>query len=253
MSPTNPIFCALDTTEVDHARSLARSLAGAVGGMKLGLEFFAANGPEGVRAVAAGAGRVFLDLKLHDIPNTVAGAVRAVTPLAPAFLTLHCAGGAAMLRAARDAAAAAGSAPRTRLLGVTVLTSLDEDDLAATGQKSPVADQVLRLAVLAQASGLDGVVCSPQEVGMLRRECGPGFLLVVPGIRPAGSTAGDQKRIMAPREALAAGADYLVIGRPITAAPDPAAAAQALLGEALSGEDLPGDEVSAARTEERRA
>lgn len=220
----NPILCAIDTPELDRAEALIAALAGAVGGVKLGLEFFTAHGPEGVRR-AGGAARVFLDLKLHDIPNTVAGAVRAALPLAPLFLTLHSAGGPAMLRAAVEARGTG----RTKLLGVTVLTSLDDGDLAAVGQAAPVAAQVRRLALLAQASGLDGVICSPQEVAMLREACGKDFLLVVPGIRPSGAAIGDQKRVQTPRDALAAGADYLVIGRPITEAPDPAAAARAII------------------------
>ena len=223
----NPILCAIDTPEMSRAGALIAATAGAVGGVKLGLEFFAAHGPEGVRKAAGAHANLFLDLKLHDIPNTVAGAVRAALELDPAFLSLHTAGGAAMMRAAAEARADR----RTKLLGVTVLTSLDDSDLAAVGQSGPVADQVRRLALLAQASGLDGVVCSPHEVALLRASCGPSFVLVVPGIRPAGASVGDQKRIQTPRDAIAAGADYLVIGRPITEAPDPAAAARAILGE----------------------
>lgn len=222
----NPILCAIDTPDRARAQRLVSALAGSVGGVKLGLEFFSANGPEGVREAARGID-LFLDLKLHDIPNTVAGAVKAALALDPLLLTIHCAGGPAMLRAAVEAR----GARRTKLLGVTVLTSLDDGDLVATGQGGPVAEQVRRLAVLAKESGLDGVVCSPQEVAMLRQACGPGFLLVVPGIRPAGSTASDQKRIQTPRAAIEAGADYLVIGRPITEASDPAAAARAILAE----------------------
>jgi orotidine-5'-phosphate decarboxylase len=232
MTRENPIFCAIDTPDRQAARTLATALGTAVGGIKLGLEFFIANGPAAVREVAAGA-PLFLDLKLHDIPNTVAGAVRSAAALQPALLTIHCAGGMAMMRAAaaaRDAAAAPAGRP-LRLLGVTVLTSLDDDDLAATGQRGPAAEQALRLALLARDGGLDGVVCSPHEVAALRAACGPGFLLVVPGIRPAGAAAIDQKRVMSPGEALAAGADRLVIGRPITGAPDPAAAARAILRE----------------------
>ncbi len=223
----NPILCAIDTAELERARRLAVALSGVVGGIKLGLEFFVAHGPEGVRAVAGEDAPLFLDLKLHDIPNTVAGAVNAALALEPMLLTLHCAGGAAMMRAA----VTARGHRRTKLLGVTVLTSLDNDDLAATGQTGPTEAQVRRLALLAQAEALDGVVCSPQEVAMLRQACGKDFLLVVPGIRPAGTTVGDQKRVQTPRAAIEAGADYLVIGRPITAAPDPAAAARAILAE----------------------
>jgi orotidine-5'-phosphate decarboxylase len=223
----NPILCAIDTPDLARAQTLIAATASAVGGVKLGLEFFAAHGPAGVRQAAAAQKNLFLDLKLHDIPNTVAGAVKAGLPLDPLLLTLHCAGGAAMMRAAVEARGGA----RTKLLGVTVLTSLDDSDLAATGQTGPAAAQVRRLALLAQASGLDGVVCSPQEVAMLRAACGQDFLLVVPGIRPAGAAVGDQKRVQTPRDAIAAGADYLVIGRPITEAPDPQAAARAILAE----------------------
>ena len=225
----NPILAAIDQPDLAAARRLAASLAGAVGGIKLGLEFFAANGPDAARETAFGA-NLFLDLKLHDIPNTVAGAVRAVAPLAPLLLTIHAAGGPAMMRAAADAASAAASGRRRmKLVGVTVLTSLDEDDIAKVGQRGPVADQVKRLALLARDSGLDGVVCSPHEVAMLRAACGKDFILVVPGIRPAGAATGDQKRVMTPHDAIVAGADYLVIGRPITAAPDPAEAARAIM------------------------
>ncbi len=223
----NPILCAIDTPDLARARALVATLAGTVAGVKLGLEFFAAHGPEGVLQVVGAQANAFLDLKLHDIPNTVAGAVRAALALDPLFLTLHCAGGPAMLRAAVDSR----GARRTKLLGVTVLTSLDDKDLAATGQTGPVEGQVRRLALLAKAAGLDGVVCSSQEVAMLREACGAGFLLVVPGIRPAGAALGDQKRVQTPRAAIEAGADYLVIGRPITEASDPAAAARAILSE----------------------
>jgi orotidine-5'-phosphate decarboxylase len=234
MSIRNPILCAIDTPDPAAARGLADAVGPVVGGIKLGLEFFTANGREAVRRVA-GTAPLFLDLKLHDIPNTVEGAVRAVAPLEPMLLTLHCAGGAAMMTAAARAAAAAagaGSLRRMKIIGVTVLTSLNDADLASVGQIGPALDQVRRLAALARQSGLDGVVCSPHEVAALRRDCGPDFLLVVPGIRPANATRqDDQKRVMTPRQALAAGADYLVIGRPITASPDAAAACRAILAE----------------------
>jgi orotidine-5'-phosphate decarboxylase len=223
------IFVAIDTPALGAAAALGRALAGRVEGLKLGLEFFVAEGPAGVRSIAGLGLPIFLDLKLHDIPNTVAGAVRSAAALGPALLTLHAAGGPAMLRAARDAAAEGPAPPR--LIAVTVLTSLDEGDLAATGQRGPALDQVRRLAGLAQQAGLAGVVCSPREIAPLRADCGAGFLLVVPGIRPAGSAAGDQKRVMTPGEAAAAGASALVIGRPITAAADPQAAAAAIRAE----------------------
>ncbi|HUH85963.1 MAG TPA: orotidine-5'-phosphate decarboxylase [Stellaceae bacterium] len=224
----NPIFCAIDTAELPAARKIIAALRGAVN-LKLGLEFFVANGPQALREVA-GKTPLFLDLKLHDIPNTVAGAVRAAASLRPMLLTIHAAGGPAMMRAAADAAKeAARGQPRMKLLGVTVLTSLDDDDLERVGQRGPAAEQALRLALLARDNGLDGVVCSPLEVAALRQRCGKDFLLVVPGIRVMGGAIGDQKRVMGPKDAIAAGADYLVIGRPITGAPDPAAAARAML------------------------
>jgi orotidine-5'-phosphate decarboxylase len=233
MSERNPILCAIDTPDAVAARRLAAAIGPFVGGIKLGLEFFTANGRDAVRLVA-GAAPLFLDLKLHDIPNTVAGAVRAAAPLEPALLTVHCAGGAAMMKAAAEAAdsASGGGLRRMKLVGVTVLTSLNDADLLSVGQNGPTLDQVRRLAALAMQAGLDGVVCSPREVAALRRDCGRAFLLVVPGIRPANAVRqDDQKRVMTPREALDAGADYLVIGRPITAAPDAASACRAILTE----------------------
>lgn len=216
------LIVALDTQDPHQAAGWAGAVAPHCGMFKLGLEFFLANGPAGVRAIA---GRpVFLDLKLHDIPNTVAGAVRSVLPLAPRMLTVHAAGGAAMVAAAREAAETAGTA-RPMILAVTVLTSLAAPDLAATGIPDAPAAQVLRLARLALSAGADGLVCSPLEVAMLRDALGTGPTLVVPGIRPAGSPAGDQARTLTPAEAIAAGADWIVVGRPITAASDPATAA----------------------------
>jgi orotidine-5'-phosphate decarboxylase len=219
------LIVALDTADLGRAVAWAAATAPHVALFKLGLEFFLAHGAAGVRALA---GRpIFLDLKLHDIPNTVAGGVRAVLPLAPRMLTVHAAGGTAMIAAARQASEAAGAA-RPMILAVTVLTSLDAMALAATGVTSSPADQVLRLARLALAAGADGLVCSPREVAMLRRELGPQARLVVPGIRPDGSPAADQARIMTPPDAVAAGADWIVVGRPITEAADPAAVAAAI-------------------------
>lgn len=221
----NPIFCALDTTDIAKAETLARQIKPHIGGLKLGLEFFMANGASGYKRLADLGLPIFLDVKLHDIPNTVAGAVDALLPLAPTFMTIHTSGGAAMMTAAANAAAKAGG-NRPRLLGVTVLTSLDDKDLAAVGQTPPAAAQVLRLAKLAKESGLDGVICSPAEVAALRQACGPNFILMVPGIRPEGTATNDQKRVMTPREARQAGATHLVIGRPITEAGNPAEAAK---------------------------
>ena len=233
MGPANPLLCAIDAADLGRARSLASALTSVAGGIKLGLEFFAAHGPAGIHEIVGADTALFLDLKLHDIPNTVAGAVREAAALEPLLLTLHVAGGPAMMEAARNAAdrVASQGKRRLRLLGVTVLTSLDDGDLAAVGQQGPVGEQVQRLALLARDNGLDGVVCPPLEVAVLRELCGPDFLLVVPGIRPAGAASGDQKRVMGPRAAIQAGADYLVVGRPITEAPHPAAAAQAILDE----------------------
>ena len=218
----NPIFVALDTPDLARARSIADAVRAHVGGVKLGLEFFAANGPAGVRAMADGGLPVFLDLKLHDIPNTVAKAVESLAPLAPAVLTVHASGGQAMLEAARRAAPAA-----TKVVAVTMLTSLDAADLAATGVAGSAADHVLRLARLAREAGLDGIVCSGAEVGAARAAWPEGYF-VVPGVRPADGEVGDQKRVVTPRQALDDGASMLVIGRPITQAADPGAAAAAI-------------------------
>lgn len=240
---SNPIYCAIDTVDLPLAAKLIRSIAEgpvpAVGGIKLGLEFFLAHGAPGVRYAfptpvrATGVG-FFLDLKLHDIPNTVAGGIRAVVDLEPTYITIHTAGGATMMKAAAEAAAAESARlgiARPKLLGVTVLTSLDKSDLEATGVNADPSDQVLRLAALARASGLDGVICSPLEIAALRRDCGDDFVLMVPGIRPAGSAADDQKRSMTPHQAISLGATNLVVGRPIYKAADPRAAAEAIARE----------------------
>lgn len=218
----NPVFVALDTSDLATAEALARVVAPYVGGLKLGLQFFMANGPEGVRRMAGLGLPVFLDVKLHDIPNTVAGALKSLSGLDLAVVNVHAGGGTDMLRAARDACA-----PATKLIAVTVLTSLDDADLRAMGVDDGAATQVARLADLSRSAGLDGVVCSPHEVAALKTAWPSGYF-VVPGIRPGGGAADDQKRTLTPREALAAGASMLVIGRPITGAPDPAAAARAI-------------------------
>jgi orotidine-5'-phosphate decarboxylase len=223
------IFCALDRPDLDGALALGRSLADVVDGFKLGLEFVTANGPDGVRRIGELGLPVFLDLKFHDIPNTVAGAVEASRALGVAMLTLHVSGGPDMLRSAVETARA--REPCLRLIGVTVLTSLKDADLAALGISERVGAHVARLAALAWDSGLDGVVCAPHEVALLRSSLPPEFKLVVPGIRPPGSVAGDQKRTQTPADAAAAGADVLVIGRPITEAPDPRASARAIHAE----------------------
>jgi orotidine-5'-phosphate decarboxylase len=230
MLPENPIFVALDTPDLDQAAAWAEAVRPCVGGVKLGLEFFNSNGPDGVKRIVDLGLPVFLDLKFHDIPNTVAGAVRAVAGLGAAIVNVHASGGSAMLRAAAEAAAAHG-ADRPLVIAVTVLTSLDEQDLADVGQMGPAAAQVERLARLTQSCGLDGVVCSPAEIATLRAACGDDFNLIVPGIRPTWASTGDQKRIMTPREACDLGATILVIGRPITGADDPAAAAARIMEE----------------------
>src|SRR3954463_291734 len=242
-SRSNPVYCAVDTIDLSQAAKLIRTVEGgaqpAVGGIKLGLEFFLAHGAPGVRYAfpapirATGVG-FFLDLKLHDIPNTVAGGIRAVVELEPTFITIHTVGGPAMMKAAAETAAAEAKrlgVARPRLLGVTVLTSLDKSDLEATGVSSEPGAQAVRLAALARQSGLDGVICSPHEIAALREACGKDFVLMVPGIRPAGSASGDQKRVMTPAQAMTLGANHLVIGRPITEAADPDAAAQAIARE----------------------
>lgn len=223
----SPIFCALDLPSPDQALALARAVRPHVGGFKLGLEYFCANGPQGVAVIKKLGLPIFLDLKLHDIPETVARAVRAVAGLGASYLTLHAQGGPAMLEAAASAALEFG-AQRPRLLAVTVLTSLDAPDLMEIGVRDALEQQVARLARLAARRGADGIVCSPREIAAVRQAIGPDRLIVTPGIRPAGADKGDQKRIMSPREALAGGADILVIGRPITAAEDPVAAARAI-------------------------
>jgi orotidine-5'-phosphate decarboxylase len=219
---TSPVFVAIDTPDPDRAKAIAARVRTHVGGLKLGLEYFSANGAAGVREMAEFGLPIFLDLKLHDIPNTVAKAVQALNPLDLAILTIHAAGGRAMME---DAKAAASSG--TRVIGVTVLTSLDEEDLAATGIAGAPSAQVARLAALAREAGLDGVVCSGAEVAALKKAWPDGYF-VVPGVRPAGGAAGDQKRVVTPRKAMDAGASILVVGRPITLAEDPDAAARAI-------------------------
>lgn len=222
-----PVLVAIDTPSLERAVALADTLRGTGVGYKIGLEFYSAHGLAGVSRVV-GEDPFFLDLKFHDIPNTVAGAVRSVAPSGPAIVNVHAAGGAAMMRAAAEAAmvaATSNSRPRPLVIAVTVLTSMDESDLEAVGQRPPVDEQVVRLAKLAQSCGLDGVVCSARELPAIRSACGPDFLTIVPGIRPAGADTGDQKRVVTPQQAMADGANFLVIGRPITQAADPRAAA----------------------------
>ena len=218
----SPIFVAIDTPDPERAKAIATRVRNHVGGIKLGLEFFCANGLHGVRDMAELHLPIFLDLKLHDSPNTVGKAIQALRPLEPAVLTVHAAGGRAMMEDAK-AAAPAG----TKVVAVTVLTSLDGSDLRSIGAGDDPHAQVERLTALAREAGVDGVVCSGNEVAAARKAW-PGGFFVVPGVRPADSHAGDQKRVMTPRKALDAGASILVIGRPITEAEDPDLAARAI-------------------------
>lgn len=229
------VFCALDTVDLTQAVQWAAAVTRAGCGIKLGLEFFNANGPDGVKRVMESQpdAPLFLDLKFHDIPNTVAGAVRAACALRPAYMNVHAGGGLAMMQAARAAAreqAARLSIPAPRILAVTALTSLDDEALQQVGFAQGSRDTVLRLAKLTQQAGLSGIVCSAFEIEAVRAACGPDFALMVPGIRPADSKADDQKRVMTPERAISAGATHIVIGRPITGAANPAAAAQAIIG-----------------------
>ncbi len=219
---SSPIFVALDTPDLERAKAIAAKVRHHVGGLKLGLEFFSANGRSGVKEMALLGLPIFLDLKLHDIPNTVAKAVQALRPLEPAVLTVHAAGGRAMMEDAK-AAAPAG----TKVVAVTVLTSLDNDDLSSIGVDGDPHAQVERLTALAHEAGLDGVVCSGAEVKAARK-LWPGGYFVVPGVRPLDGHAGDQKRVVTPRQALDDGASILVVGRPITGADDPDQAARAI-------------------------
>lgn len=225
---------ALDFAAKESILSAAALLSPETGVLKVGLQAFVSHGPELVRELAAAGARVFLDLKLHDIPNTVGAAARAAATTGASILNVHAAGGLEMMRAAKDGAlagaATAGHAP-PRVIAVTILTSLDAPSLQEIGFALTPRDAAVRLAACARRAGLDGVVCSPEEISAIRAECGPDFLLVVPGIRPAGSATDDQKRISTPGDAIRAGADLLVVGRPITGAEDPVAAARSTLLE----------------------
>lgn len=234
MSEANPICVALDTPDLDRARTLAKALQPHVGYMKIGMEFFYAHGAKGYEAVAAEGLPIFLDLKLHDIPNTVAEGMRSLMRLqpSPAIINLHASGGMAMMQAAGEAIGG-----RAKLIAVTILTSLSNEDIWAAGfnAKLETGAHAAVLAKLAKAAGLDGVVCSTHDLAGIRAATGPDFLTVVPGIRPAEGASHDQKRVATPKSAMAAGADVLVIGRAITGAADPAVAAQKILDEVRHG------------------
>ncbi|KYH32551.1 orotidine-5'-phosphate decarboxylase [Neomoorella mulderi] len=232
MPSRDKIIVALDVPDLAAGEKLVDQLFPYVGMFKVGLEFYTAAGPAAIRMIKERGGKVFADLKLHDIPNTVAGATRALVRLGVDMLNVHAAGGRSMMEAAAAAAreeAAAVGRPAPVLIAVTVLTSLDGEALRhEVGIEREVEEQVVRWARLARDSGLDGVVASPREIRAIREACGPEFVIVTPGVRPAGADLGDQRRVMTPAAALQEGASYLVIGRPITAAPDPAAAARAI-------------------------
>ncbi|MBN8431259.1 orotidine-5'-phosphate decarboxylase [Microbulbifer salipaludis] len=227
-SVSSPVIVALDYDTAEAALAMAAQLDPAVCRVKVGKELFTIAGPDLVRSLVQSGFQVFLDLKFHDIPNTVAAAVRAAANLGVWMVNVHASGGERMMRAAADALAPLG-VNRPLLIGVTVLTSTAEDELAPVGVNRPLKEQVVALAELAKVSGLDGVVCSAQEAEALKAACGSEFKLVTPGIRPAGADAGDQRRIVTPVDALRNGSDYLVIGRPITAAEDPASALKAIV------------------------
>ena len=233
MQARDKLIVALDFNTAETAAQMTDKLRGHAGMFKVGMEAFTAEGPMLARYLIDSGEKVFLDLKFLDIPNTVRGACRSAARIGVSLLNVHALGGRKMLRAALEGATegASDKRPRPLVLAVTILTSLAADDLEELGIAGPPESAVLRMARLAQSEGLDGVVTSAKEVTALRRECGPDFVIVTPGIRPVGAAANDQSRTATPQAALAAGADYLVIGRPITAAPDPAAAAEAILEE----------------------
>ena len=225
--PRERLIVALDVSSAAAAQKIVAAVGDSALTYKVGMQLYTAEGPQVVRDLVASGRQVFLDLKYHDIPNTVASAVREVSALGVSLLTIHAAGGGKMVRAATEAARSSNSA--LKILGVTVLTSMDDNDLNSTGVRGRVLDQVLRLAALAISDGCHGVVCSAHETPDLRRELGNDFLIVNPGVRPAGSDHGDQARVVTPAQAISSGATHIVVGRPITAAGDPASEAKAIL------------------------
>ncbi len=232
------LIVALDLPDASQARRVVVAIRGSVATFKVGKQLFTVEGPAPVRELVSSGSKVFLDLKFHDIPNTVASAVRAVGKLGASMVTVHASGGLKMLQAAVDAAR---QTPNLAVLAVTVLTSLSDTDLQETGVAGRTLDQVLRLAALAQSAGCTGVIASVREARELRRELGTGFWIVTPGVRPLGSGKGDQERVATPAEAMRAGADYIVVGRPVIQAEDPAAAAKGIVGEieSVCGGDSP--------------
>ena len=236
MDPLDRLIVALDAPSLAPAEALADRLQGIVRWFKVGAELFTAAGPAALAAFVR-RGRVFLDMKYHDIPSTVAGGIAAAARQGIALCTVHASGGTAMMRAAREAADRAAPAegrPGPQVIGVTLLTSMDSSGLADVGVRGSPLEATVRLARLAQGAGLSGVVTSPLEVSAVRKACGPGFLIVCPGIRPDGAGGDDQRRTHTPRAAIAAGADMLVVGRPITQAPDPRAAAEEIISQIAS-------------------
>lgn len=231
----NPLIVALDVSTVEEAVGLVNRLGPYAGGFKVGMQLYYSCGPGVVSRLREKNVPVFVDLKLHDIPNTVAGAARALTRHGASILNVHAAGGRAMMQAAAEAAgdeAAKAGISRPLVVAVTVLTSIDQEVFnQEVGIAGPIRDRVVAWSCMAREAGLDGVVASPLEIAAVREACGPDFVIITPGIRPAGAAANDQKRTMTPREAVRLGATYLVVGRPITAAPDPVKAAETVLGE----------------------
>jgi orotidine-5'-phosphate decarboxylase len=232
MDPRQRLIVALDVSSSEAARKIVAAVGDSAHAYKVGMQLYTAEGPAIVRELVGCGRRVFLDLKYHDIPNTVGAAVREAAQLGVSMLTVHACGGCKMMRAAAEAAQATN--PNLLVLGVTVLTSFEEADLSMLGLRGGVLDQVLRLAALALSNGCQGIVASAQEASALRVEFGRDFTIVTPGVRPAGSGADDQARVVTPAEAIAAGASYVVVGRPITDAPDPAAEARAILGQLVA-------------------
>ncbi len=234
MSVKDKLIVALDVDTMEEVESLTGLLRDEVGMFKIGMQLYNSLGREVVSRVREGGGRVFLDLKLHDIPNTVGQAVRVLTSLGADIINVHASGGRPMMEAAAEAAAAEADRlgiARPLVIAVTILTSLGDEDLSEIGYRSGPADMVKRLAMLSKKAGLDGVVCSPQEASLVRQVCGEQFITVTPGVRPASAAVGDQKRIMTPGRAIEAGSHYLVVGRPITAAEDPVQAARDIVRE----------------------